>query len=65
MFKSTGVGSGGQGGHVPPPHFSEWGAKMFVPPPPLSDPEFRDVPPTFCHVPTPLKSICMNSRERG
>ena len=35
---------GGRGGMCPPPppHFWEWGDKyMFVPPPPLSDPEFR------------------------
>ena len=41
MSLYTGVGSGGQGGHVPPPHFWEGGGKICLCPPPLSDPEFR------------------------
>ena len=37
---------GGQGGHVPPPHFRVGGGQRYVcAPPPLSDPEFRGVPP--------------------
>ena len=50
----TGVGSGGGGKGGMAPHFSEWGAKICLCPPPLSDAEFRDVPPTLCYVPTSL-----------
>ena len=50
----TGVGTGGGARGACAPHFSEWRAKICLCPPPLSDPEFRDVPPPFCHVPTPL-----------
>ena len=38
---------GGKGGACAPPLFSVGGKDMFVPPPPLSDPEFRDVPPPY------------------
>ena len=40
----VGTGGGGQGGHVPPPTFQS-GRQRYVCAPPLSDPEFRDVPP--------------------
>ena len=45
--KYTGVGTGGGGarGHVPPPPLFRVGGKDMFVPPPLSDPEFRDVPP--------------------
>ena len=40
---------GGQGGHVPPT-FQSGGQRYVCAPPPLSDPEFRDVPPPPPHI---------------
>ena len=57
----TGVGSGGQGGMCPP-LLRVGGKDMFVPPPPLSDPEFRPIgiePTDICDVTLAwLASLC-------
>ena len=51
----VGTGGGGKGGMCPPPHFSEWGAKICLcPPPHFQTQNLGMCPPTFCHVPTPL-----------
>ena len=53
VLNCTGVGTEGARGACAP-HTFQSGGQRYVCAPPLSDPEFRDVPPAFCHVPTPL-----------